>query len=179
MSTDNCLSVRHVKFGDLCTFYGLYTDAVQEWRKKRMEIQLDEPYRRKGKWGILHALAIRLVHILFTRLDTVARIGSIPSLFQNQWNPIILEFFAENKLVGCCSLLRQSTRVFEIEVIGILHTERRELVVRWILDAVKKYVRGLGATRIIVSTGSEEMVNFCKKYGFKLAFLDDVLYFDL
>lgn len=171
--------MRSVKLSDLQTFYSIYTDAIQEWRKKRIEIQLDTPYRRNRKWGILRALAIRLVHILFARLDAVARIGSISPLFQSQWDPIILEVFAENKPVGCCSLLRQSAQVFEIEVVGIFQTERKELTMHRVLKAVKKYVKGLGATRIIVSTGSEEMVNLCKNCGFKLAFLDDVLYFDL
>jgi hypothetical protein len=158
----------------------LYTDAIQELRKRRIEIQLDAPYRRNRKWGILRALAMRLIHIFFARLDAVARIGSISPFFQDQWDPIILEVFAENKLVGFCSLLRQSAQVFEIEVIGILQTERRSFTMRELLKVVKKYVKGgLGATRIIVSTGSEEMVNLFKNCGFKLAFLDDVLSFDL
>jgi hypothetical protein len=164
---------------DLRPFYNLYSEAIHEWRNKRINLQLDVPDCQTKKLGILRALAIRFIHILFARLNAVAKTGSIYPFFQNQWDPIITEIFSEKGLVGCFSLIRQSEQVFEIEVIGILNTESRESTMHEIIKIIQKYVKRLGGSRVIVSTGSNKIAELLKNYDFKLAFVDDVLYYDL
>ena len=158
--------------------YSIYFDTTREWRKELKKVQLDEPYQQK-EWSFLHVLAIRLLHILYARFNAATRTGSIFTLFQSRWNPIILEVFEEDKLIGCCSLVRNNANVFEIEAIGAMQTEKREVNIREITKAVKEYLRELGATRILISIDLENMADLLRKDGFELAFLDDVLYFDL
>ncbi len=179
MVTDIRLSVRRVKLGDLPTFYRLYFVDFHERWKRRGQIQLSRLHVSTEKWSIMRALTIRLIHILFARLNAVARTWRISSLFESWWDPIFLEIITEGKLIGCCSLVRQSLGVFKIELFGIAETERGKRSEVEAMVAIKKYVKGMGATRIIVSTSSEEMAILFKKCGFRLAFVDDVLYFDM
>lgn len=171
--------IRRAKIGNLPALYKIYFDALHKKRKRRMQIQLDAPCQSTEKWSILRALSIRLVHILFARLNATVRTGSLSPLLQSQWDPITLEIVVEDELMGSCTLVKQSAHVFEMEVIGVVETKRGERAEREVVNAVKKYMRRLGATRIITRPGSEEMADWLKECGFRLAFIDDVLYFDL
>lgn len=172
------LSLKRARLANLVAFYGVYYEVVREKRNKWTQIQLDKPLT-KPKWTLLRALSVHVAHIIFARLQVVARTSSVQALFQSQWDPIIFDVLTEGRRIGFCFLSRQSAAVFQIDVIGIAEPHLRRRVMSELVSELKKHVRILGATRIIVRADTEEMMNLLKKCGFRSAFLDDVLYSDL
>lgn len=169
-------SVRPVRLKNLVKLYSMYYNALNERRKKWTQVELDMS-QTVPKWTLVRVLAIHVVHILHARLNAFSKTGSVLSLFQRWWDPIILEILAKGKLIGCCFMARQSGKVFQINVIVTVELEQR----KWaeIRTTVMEYVKKLDGTRIIAISSIEEMTDLLKKFGFRMAFLDDVLYLDL
>lgn len=175
---NSSFSVQRVKFHNLGAAYRAYFNALQENEKNWTQIRLESPKEipRLTPWRVL---AFHIVRILFARLHAVARTGSIPAIFQNRWNPIILEVFVERKLIGYCFMQRQSAEIFQVNMIAGVRQEQEKCVERDIMFAAKKYLNAIGASQVFVRSSNEEMVSLLQMCDFKSVFQDNILYLDL
>lgn len=140
----------------------------------------DLPKRRIKRLTLLRTIAIRLFHVLLGRLYFACQRGSITPLIQSQWDMIPFKIVAKNRIVGCCFLLKHNTRVWEIGIIGVLKTMRRQGIGSQTLEAVKRYTMKMGASRIIVrASGARRAAEFFVECGFKKGFSEQVFFIDI
>lgn len=101
-------------------------------------------------------------------------------LIQSRWDMIPFKIVANNKIVGCCFLLKHNTKVWEIGIIGVLKTMQGQGIGSQTVEAVKRYVRKMGASRIIVrASGVRQAAGFFVKCGFKKAFSEEGFFLDV
>lgn len=121
-----------------------------------------------------------ILRIALARLNGAAKGGSLLSLVLRDFDPIVLEINADGKLIGCCSLLKRGSKVFELEVIGFDTLDQNTQVGAEIINLLMKYVRTLGGARMLAGLGSLKAMNLLLiQSGFKATYSDDVLFLNL
>ena len=172
------LSIRKVKLRNFVLLYEAYFEALREEKRNWSLVQLETP-QPSPKLTLQRAVMIHLIQKLFARSHAVARTGSVHALFDKMWNPLVLEILAENKLVGCAFVARQSVNVFQINVVSSVKPKQKEWVLADVFLTLKQYLRKFGATRIITRSSEEETKRVLRACGFEGVFYDNVLYLDV
>lgn len=172
----NHVVVRPVKFHKLPLIYTVYFEA---FRLNPLQNIYKISKRKNKKMTILRTIAVRLIQVLMARLGIALQIGSIIPLFQRRWDPIPFEIVVNREVVGCCFLVRRSLRATELGIIGVLKTKRGLGIGAQAVETVKEYARKMNISRIIAGSGPRRTGGFFKKCGFKHAFSEYVLHFDL
>jgi N-acetylglutamate synthase-like GNAT family acetyltransferase len=86
----------------------------------------------------------------------------------------------DGEIVGFCFLKRFNSRVFEIGLIGVLQSKRGLGIGSQAIDMIKKYVKKMGAIRLLVrASGTKQVAGFFTKCGFKQAFSEEVFFLDI
>lgn len=170
--------LRKAKRRNLVVLYKTYFNFLNEDKKSWERAKLEKPHFAP-KLNFQRVLMVHVINTLLARFSAVGRTGSILALFQNQWNPLILEVFAEDTLIGCIFLNRQSANVFQIDVISSIKPKQEEWIHCEVFLALKQYIKKLGAKRIIIRSIEENMKQTLQLCGFEPAYYDSVLFIDL
>lgn len=171
------ISLRISSFCNLVPSYEAYFKALRESNKNWNNLHLEGP-SQSPKFAWWYAFICHVTRILFARLHSITRTGSITTAFQNIWDPFVVEVFDADKLLGYCFVERQSINVFQISAIANMKQET-DCAEPQILSAVKIYLKSLGAVRVFVRTSIEETKTILKLSNFKSGFQDDILFLDL
>jgi len=174
--TENSVTIRKAKFLDLKRAYSIYFEAFND---DPFQGLYNTPERKKAQMTIVRAIITRLVHIWSSRLTIAFQNSSIIPLFQSRWDPIPLEIIANGEPIGCCFLVRLSEDAYELGIIGVLKAKRKIGIGALAVEAVKKYLKEKGASRIVAGSGPRRTGGFFMKCGFKLAFSEDTLSYNL
>lgn len=172
------IHIQKAKLRNFSVLYETFFNVLNKDKSNWTTIQLEQP-QYTSRVTFQRALLIHILHKLFARLSAVARNGSVSTLFQTQWNPLVLEVLANDTLLGCVFLARQSENVFQINVVASVRSKPEEWEDFDVFVELKKYVKRLGATRLIVRSTDEEMKKALQLTGFEAAFYDNVLYLDI
>lgn len=173
---ENSVTIRKAKFLDLKRVYSIYFEVFDD---DPFQSLYNAPERKKTQMTTVGAIISRLVHIWSSRLTISFQNSSIIPLLQRRWDPIPLEIIANGEPIGCCFLVRLSKDAYELGIIGVLKPKRKTGVGASAVEAVKKYLKEKGASRIIVGSGPRRTGGFFMKCGFKLAFSEDTLSYNL
>ena len=172
------ISLRKAKLCNLISLYETFFNSLLEEKKSWVHITLEQSHLAP-KLNLQRALTVHFTNIIYARLQAAVRTGSVLALFQSRWNPIILEVIAEDKLIGCVFLTRQSVNIFQINAISSVNPNQEEKIMPAVIVTLKKYVKTLGGTQIIIQTIENTMKQILQQSGFEVSFYDDVLFFDV
>ena len=108
----------------------------------------------------------------------MARTGSIKSVLQSQWSPIIVEVLCDGQVVGGVFLERQSESVFELDAV-LEFTTMNSPKFSEVIFSVCEFVKHLGALANCYEISDKVDQKELLLFGFDVAFRDNVLILDI
>ena len=158
--------------------YTIYFEAFSQ-TTLQVSVLSDLPKRRIDRLTLPRAICTHIFHILIGRMSVASQQGSIKPLFQSRFDVLPLKIIVQDEIVGFCFLLRLNPLVFELGIIGVLEGKRGLGIGFQAVEAVKRHVKRMGASRLIVrASGIKQVAGFFIKCGFKQAFSDEVFFLD-
>jgi hypothetical protein len=173
------LQIQRASFKDLPLIYDIYFEAFGQ--SPLQVLSLSESGKRIiSKLSILRTISTHFFHIAIERVFFASQSGDVTSLMRSSIDMIPLKITSEAEIIGFCFLKKHNSAVFEVGIIGIKKNKRGLGLGVQALNLIKQQAIEMGASRLIVrASGSKKVVGFFVKSGFRPAFSEEILFFDI